>query len=154
MDENAHPTGSSFDLEQIKEMIPHRDPFLLIDEVRDLVPGISAVGIKTLSPEEPFFKGHFPGHPIMPGVLIIEAMAQTSAVLVVGTVGKQAGSLVYFMSVDKARFRKPTFPNDTLHLHITKIRNRGPVWKFKGEAWVGEVLVAETVFSAMIVKPE
>jgi len=154
MNKNAPSTGSVYNIDQIKDMIPHRDPFLLIDEVRDLVPDTSAVGIKALSPDEPFFKGHFPGHPIMPGVLIIEAMAQTSAVLVIATMGKQTDSVVYFMSVNQARFRKPTFPNDTLHLHITKIRNRGPVWKFKGEARVNGVVVAESVFSAMIVKPE
>ena len=154
MDDKAPSIQTFYDVEQIKDMIPHRDPFLLIDEIRDLVTDASAVGIKTLTPEEPFFAGHFPGHPIMPGVLIIEAMAQTSAVLVIATVGKQAGSVVYFMSVDQARFRKPTFPGDTLHLHISKLRNRGPVWKFKGEARVNEVLVAECVFSAMIVKPE
>ena len=154
MDDKAPSIQTVYDVEQIKDMIPHRDPFLLIDEIRDLVTDASAVGIKTLTPEEPFFAGHFPGHPIMPGVLIIEAMAQTSAVLVIATVGKQAGSVVYFMSVDQARFRKPTFPGDTLHLHISKLRNRGPVWKFKGEARVNEVLVAECVFSAMIVKPE
>lgn len=154
MNEKAPSTSSVYNIEQIKDMIPHRDPFLLIDEVRGLIPDTCAVGIKTLSPDEPFFKGHFPGHPIMPGVLIIEAMAQTSAVLVIATMGKQTGSVVYFMSVDKARFRKPTFPDDTLELHITKLRNRGPVWKFKGVARVNGAVVAECVFAAMIVKPE
>jgi 3-hydroxyacyl-[acyl-carrier-protein] dehydratase len=104
--------------------------------------------------EEDFFEGHFPGRPIMPGVLIVEAMAQTSAILVIGTVGKQPGSVVYFMSVDQARFRKPVFPGDRLMLHVVKKRNRGKVWKFKGEARVGDNLVAEATFSAMIVEPK
>ncbi|NQU60355.1 MAG: 3-hydroxyacyl-ACP dehydratase FabZ [Rhodospirillales bacterium] len=144
----------SFDLEQIKEMIPHRDPFLLIEEVIDLIPDVRAVGIKELSEDEPYFKGHFPGHPIMPGVLIIESLAQTSAVLVIATTGKQPGSVVYFMSVDKARFRHPAFPGDRLEFHVEKIRSRGPVWKFKGEARTSENLVADVEFSAMIVDPK
>ncbi len=143
----------SLDVEAIKEMIPHRYPFLMIDEVIDLTPDVEATGIKNVTGEEDFFKGHFPGHPIMPGVLIVEAMAQTSAVLVIGTVGKQPGSVVYFMSVDHARFRKPVFPGNRVMMHIVKNRRRGPAWKFKGEARVGNTLVAEAVFSAMIVNP-
>ena len=143
----------SLDVEAIKEMIPHRYPFLMIDEVIDLTPDVEATGIKNVTGEEDFFEGHFPGHPIMPGVLIIEAMAQTSAVLVIGTVGKQPGSVVYFMSVDHARFRKPVFPGNRVMMHIVKNRRRGPAWKFKGEARVGDTLVAEAVFSAMIVNP-
>jgi 3-hydroxyacyl-[acyl-carrier-protein] dehydratase len=143
----------SLDVEAIKEMIPHRYPFLMIDEVIDLTPDVEATGIKNVTGEEDFFEGHFPGHPIMPGVLIVEAMAQTSAVLVIGTVGKQPGSVVYFMSVDHARFRKPVFPGNRVMMHIVKNRRRGPAWKFKGEARVGDTLVAEAVFSAMIVNP-
>jgi 3-hydroxyacyl-[acyl-carrier-protein] dehydratase len=155
MDENFTPeTLKTLDIEAIKEMIPHRHPFLMIDGVINLVPDVEVTGIKNVTGEEDFFEGHFPGHPIMPGVLIVEAMAQTSAILVIGTVGKQPGSVVYFMSVDQARFRKPVFPGDRLMLHVVKKRNRGKVWKFKGEARVGDNLVAEATFSAMIVEPK
>ena len=155
MDENITPeTLKTLDIEAIKEMIPHRHPFLMIDGVINLVPDVEVTGIKNVTGEEDFFEGHFPGHPIMPGVLIVEAMAQTSAILVIGTVGKQPGSVVYFMSVDQARFRKPVFPGDRLMLHVVKKRNRGKVWKFKGEARVGDNLVAEATFSAMIVEPK
>ena len=155
MDENFTPeTLKTLDVEAIKEMIPHRHPFLMIDGVIKLVPDVEVTGIKNVTGEEDFFEGHFPGHPIMPGVLIVEAMAQTSAILVIGTVGKQPGSVVYFMSVDQARFRKPVFPGDRLMLHVVKQRNRGKVWKFKGEARVGDNLVAEATFSAMLVEPK
>lgn len=140
------------DIVRIMEMIPHRYPFLLIDRVRDIVMDQSAVGVKNVTVNEPFFQGHFPGHPIMPGVLLIEAMAQTAAVLVVSTLGADAeGKLVYFMTIDDARFRKPVTPGDTVHIHVEKIRSRGPVWKFKGLAKVGDTLMAEAVVSAMIV---
>ena len=155
MDENFTPeTLKTLDIEAIKEMIPHRHPFLMIDGVINLVPDVEVTGIKNVTGEEDFFEGHFPGHPIMPGVLIVEAMAQTSAILVIGTVGKQPGSVVYFMSVDQARFCKPVFPGDRLMLHVVKKRNRGKVWKFKGEARVGDNLVAEATFSAMLVEPK
>ena len=136
---------------EIMDMIPHRYPFLLIDKVTDIVPGESAIGIKNVTMNEPFFQGHFPGHPIMPGVLIIEAMAQTSAILVIETTGNRAGNVVYFMTVDQARFRKPITPGDQVELHVTKQRNRGNVWKFSGEARVDGKLMAQAVYSAMIV---
>lgn len=140
------------DIERIMEMIPHRYPMLMIDRVIDIVPDTSAVGVKNVSINESFFQGHFPTRPIMPGVLIIEAMAQTSAVLVVETLGQETeGKLVYFMSIDSARFRKPITPGDTVHIHVVKQRNRGNVWKFKGEAKVGDTLMAEATFAAMIV---
>ena len=155
MDETlSSDAGKTLDIDAIKDMIPHRHPFLMIDGVLNLVPDVEVTGIKNVTGEEDFFEGHFPGHPIMPGVLIVEAMAQTSAILVIGTVGKQPGSVVYFMSVDQARFRKPVFPGDRLMLHVVKKRNRGKVWKFKGEARVGDNLVAEATFSAMIVEPK
>lgn len=142
-------------IDRIMEMIPHRYPFLYIDAVKDIVPGISIVGVKNVTINEPFFQGHFPSFPVMPGVLIVEAMAQTSAVLVVETMGGDAeGKLVYFMSVDQAKFRKPVRPGDTLTFHVAKEQNRGNVWKFKGKARVGDTLVAEAIFSAMIVDPE
>jgi 3-hydroxyacyl-[acyl-carrier-protein] dehydratase len=139
------------DILRIQEMIPHRYPFLMIDRVVDIIPNESAVGIKNVTINEPHFAGHFPQRPVMPGVLIIEAMAQTAAVLVVQTLGPQAeGKLVYFMSVDDARFRKPVVPGDTLYVHVSKQRNRGSVWKFVGEAKVGGKLVAEATYSAML----
>jgi 3-hydroxyacyl-[acyl-carrier-protein] dehydratase len=146
---------NDLDIGRIMEMIPHRYPFLMIDKVVSVIPDISAVGIKNVTINEPFFQGHFPGHPVMPGVLLIEAMAQTSAVLVIQTMGKESeGKLVYFMSIDQARFRKPVVPGDTLSITVTKKRNRGNVWKFKGEARVGETLMAEATFAAMIVDNE
>lgn len=156
MDVTADDNGNDkkmadLDIMRIMEMIPHRYPMLMIDRVVDITLGESAVGIKNVSVNEPFFQGHFPSRPVMPGVLIIESMAQTSAVLVVGTLGKQAeGKLVYFMTVDEARFRKPVMPGDQLHVHVTKQRSRGNVWKFKGEAKVNGVLCAEAIYSAMI----
>ena len=142
---------ATIDLLRIIEMIQHRYPFLMIDRVVDVVRDHSAVGIKNVTFNEPQFQGHFPSRPIMPGVLIVEAMAQTAGVLVVHTLGPDAeGKLVYFMTIDEARFRKPVTPGDTLHIHVTKLRSRGNVWKFKGEGRVGGALVAEAVFSAMI----
>jgi 3-hydroxyacyl-[acyl-carrier-protein] dehydratase len=142
---------ASVDIGRIMEMIPHRYPFLMIDKVVDIVPSESACGIKNVTINEPHFQGHFPQRPVMPGVLIIEAMAQTAAVLVVHTLGPKAeGKLVYFMTVDSARFRKPVVPGDTVHVHVRKQRHRGAVWKFNGEAKVAGRLVAEAEFAAMI----
>ena len=139
------------DVQRIMEMIPHRHPFLMIDKVVDMVANERATGIKNVSINESFFQGHFPARPVMPGVLIIEAMAQTAAVLVVHTLGPESeGKLVYFMSVDNARFRRPVFPGDRLDVHVTKQRHRGNVWKFEGRAKVGDNLMAEAVFAAMI----
>jgi 3-hydroxyacyl-[acyl-carrier-protein] dehydratase len=146
---------NEIDIVRVMEMIPHRYPFLMIDRVVDVVPDESAVGIKNVTINEPFFQGHFPGHPVFPGVLIIESMAQTAAVLVVKTMGAESeGKLVYFMSVDQARFRKPVTPGDTMNIIVEKVRNRGNVWKFKGKAMVGDTLMAEATFSAMIVDGE
>jgi 3-hydroxyacyl-[acyl-carrier-protein] dehydratase len=139
------------DVQRIMEMIPHRHPFLMIDKVVDMVANERATGIKNVSINEGYFQGHFPARPVMPGVLIIEAMAQTAAVLVVHTLGPEAeGKLVYFMSVDNARFRRPVFPGDRLDVYVAKQRNRGNVWKFEGRAKVGDNLMAEAVFAAMI----
>jgi 3-hydroxyacyl-[acyl-carrier-protein] dehydratase len=139
------------DRQRIMEMIPHRDPFLMIDKVVDVVKNERATGIKNVSSDEYYFRGHFPARPVMPGVLIIEAMAQTAAVLVVHTLGPESeGKLVYFMSVDNARFRHPVVPGDVIHVHVTKQRNRGNVWKFEGEAKINGRLCAEAVFAAMI----
>jgi 3-hydroxyacyl-[acyl-carrier-protein] dehydratase len=139
------------DIQRIMELIPHRHPFLMIDKVIDVVANVQATGIKNVSINEHYFQGHFPTRPVMPGVLIIEAMAQTAAVLVVHTLGPTAeGKLVYFMSIDNARFRRPVFPGDVLHVHVTKQRHRGNVWKFEGRAEVRGQLMAEAVFAAMI----
>ncbi len=139
------------DAQRIMEMIPHRHPFLMIDKVVDAVADKHATGVKEVSPGEYYFKGHFPARPVMPGVLIIEAMAQTAAVLVVHTLGPASeGKLVYFMSIDEARFRRPVVPGDRLLVHVTKQRNRRNVWKFEGRAEVAGHLAAEAVFAAMI----
>lgn len=143
--------ADNIDINRIMEMIPHRHPMLMIDRVIDVVTGVRATGVKNVTINEGFFAGHFPDKPVMPGVLIIEAMAQTAAVLVVHTLGADAeGKLVYFMSVDGARFRKPVEPGDQLHVEVVKQRSRGNVWKFAGRAMVGSTLVAEATYAAMI----
>ncbi len=143
------------DIEQIMELIPHRHPFLLVDRVIDVKSGQSATGIKNVTMNENFFPGHFPGHPVFPGVLIVEAMAQTAAVLVVHSLG-QAGrnKLVYFMTIDNARFRKPVGPGDQLHIKVDVLRSRGNVWKFSAKAYVEDTVCAEATYSAMIMDPE
>ncbi len=139
------------DIAQIMHAIPHRFPMLLLDRMVDVVPHVSAIGIKNVTANEPFFQGHFPGHPVMPGVLIIESMAQTSAVLVVLSLGPQAaGKLVYFMTIESAKFRRPVVPGDQLRIHVTRERRRGGVWKFSGVARVDGVSVAEATYAAMI----
>jgi 3-hydroxyacyl-[acyl-carrier-protein] dehydratase len=150
-EQEAHEGTVEIDVQRVMQMIPHRHPFLMIDKVVDVVADARATGIKNVSINEHYFQGHFPTRPVMPGVLIIEAMAQTAAVLVVHTLGPEAeGKLVYFMSVDSARFRRPVFPGDVLHVRVSKQRNRGNVWKFEGRAEVRGQLAAEAVFAAMI----
>ena len=142
---------TEIDIGAIMQMIPHRYPFLLVDRVVDVVANHSATGIKNVTVNEAFFQGHFPRSPIMPGVLIVEAMAQTAAVLVVHSLGEDAaGKLVYFMSIDNARFRRPVTPGDQLRIHVVKERARGNVWKFTGEAKVDDRLVAEATYAAML----
>jgi 3-hydroxyacyl-[acyl-carrier-protein] dehydratase len=139
-------------VERIMQMIPHRYPFLMIDRVIEQKLGEYAVGLKNVTINEPFFTGHFPEKPVMPGVLIIEAMAQTAAILVVNTLGKEAeGKLVYFMSIDEAKFRKPVVPGDCLHVRVDKQQSRKNVWKFACVATVDGVKVAEALVCAMIV---
>lgn len=139
------------DIARIMHAIPHRYPFLLIDRVVDVVRDVSAVGVKNVSVNESFFQGHFPQHPVMPGVLVIESMAQTAAVLVVETLGPEAaGKVVYFMSIEHAKFRRPVVPGDQLRIHVIKERNRGNVWKFHAIARVDGVSVAEATYAAMI----
>lgn len=152
MNEAAPPTTyNSFDIQKVMSAIPHRYPFLMIDRVVEIVNDTSAVGIKNVTINENFFQGHFPTMPVMPGVLIIESMAQTSAVLVVSTLGPDAaGKLVYFMSVDNAKFRKPVTPGDQMRVHVFKDRRRGSVWKFRAEARVDGIVCAEATYAAMI----
>lgn len=139
------------EIQRIMELIPHRYPFLMIDKMIDVRLGKSATGVKNVTINEELFQGHFPGHPVFPGVLIVEAMAQTAAALVVQTLGPDSeNKLVYFMTIDEARFRKPVGPGDQLHVSVSVERSRGAVWKFKGEAKVDGKLHAEAVFSAMI----
>ncbi len=146
-------TNIALNIQQIMKQLPHRYPFLLVDRVIDCVPGKSLTALKNVTVNEPFFSGHFPIRPVMPGVLIIESMAQTAAVLVVSTLGSGAeGRLVYFMSVDNARFRKPVVPGDTLHVHVYKRRQRGNVWKFDAQAKVDGRVVADATFAAMILE--
>lgn len=141
----------SVDLDQVKRMIPHRYPLLLIDKVVDIFSDKSAVGIKNVTANEPQFEGHFPTLAIMPGVYLVESMAQTAAVLVVYTLGPDAeGKLVYFMTIDNARFRRPVVPGDVMRVQVSKLRQRGPIWKFRGEVMIDDKLAAEAEFSAMI----
>ncbi|MFT6077038.1 MAG: 3-hydroxyacyl-[acyl-carrier-protein] dehydratase [Myxococcota bacterium] len=139
-------------IEQILKSIPHRYPLLLVDKIIDMEENKSIVGIKNVTFNEPHFMGHFPDKPIMPGVLIVEAMAQTASVMVMNSGGRSLeDNIVYFMSIDNAKFRKPVVPGDVLELHVEVTQNRGAVWKFSGVAKVEGQKVAEASFSAMIV---
>jgi len=145
----------SVDLAMIQRMIPHRYPFLFIDKVRDIKTGESAVGIKNVTMNEPQFQGHFPSKPIMPGVMIVEAMAQTAAVLISHTLDLiDKDPLVYFMTMDKFRFRAMVVPGDVLELHVRVIRGRGKIWKLWGEGKVNGKIASEGEFSAMIDVPK
>ena len=149
--QQAQERSTTLGIDQILKMLPHRYPILMIDRLEEIVIDHSAVGIKNVSINEPFFQGHFPSEPVMPGVLIVEAMAQTAAVLVVATFGSQSeGKLVYFMSIDGVRFRRPVLPGDRLELHVKKAQSRGNVWKFDGQAIVDGKVAAEATFAAMI----
>jgi 3-hydroxyacyl-[acyl-carrier-protein] dehydratase len=157
MDQQSSSPGAasgeavSVDVKGIMRMIPHRPPFLMIERIEAMRKDAEATGVKMVSIGEPYFAGHFSGDPVMPGVLIVEAMAQTAAVLVVHTLGEAfQGKLVYFMSIDDCRFRRPVVPGDELRLHVTKDRSRGMIWKFNGVAMVGGQKVAEATFAAMI----
>jgi 3-hydroxyacyl-[acyl-carrier-protein] dehydratase len=148
MSENLPTT---IDINRIMELIPHRYPILLVDRILNIVPGESAIALKNVSFNEPHFQGHFPQFPVMPGVLIIEAMAQTAAIVTSYALGDEAqGKIVFFMSIEEAKFRKPVVPGDSMHVHVEKIQTRGPVWKFSGKALVEGKLCAEATFGAMI----
>ena len=143
------------DIKKIMEMIPHRYPLLLVDRILELEPDVRAVGLKNVTMNENFFMGHFPGHPVMPGVLIIEAMAQTAAILTVETMGEStADKLVYFMAIDGAKFRRPVTPGDSMHIHVEKERSRGKVWRYKAKAFVDDEICAEATITAMIADKE
>ncbi|MGY8986079.1 MAG: 3-hydroxyacyl-ACP dehydratase FabZ [Sphingomonadales bacterium] len=141
----------TMDIIRIMEMIPHRYPMLLVDRVKDIIPNVSATGIKCVTMNENFFQGHFPSKPVMPGVLIIEALAQAACVMVVHSLEKDVtDKLVYFMGINEAKFRKPVTPGDVLELKVKVERARGNFYKFSGKAFVGETLMAEANFSAML----
>lgn len=139
------------DILRVMRMIPHRYPMLLVDKVIEMKADESAVGIKNVTYNEPYFQGHFPSRPVMPGVMVIESMAQTAGVLVVHTLGPSAeGKLVYFMSVDSARFRRPIMPGDQMHIHVRRERRRGNVWRFAAEVKIDGQLAADATVTAMI----
>lgn len=144
------------DITEIMKLLPHRYPFLLVDKIIDMDSDVSAVGIKNVTINEPFFQGHFPNFPVMPGVLLVEAMAQTAGALCVHSMddAKYEPHIVFFMGIDRAKFRRPVVPGDTVHFHMEKLRSRGRAWRFKGEAKVNGRLCAEAEISAMIVDPE
>ncbi len=146
--------GHPLDIGRVMAAIPHRYPMLLVDRVAELVPDRSIVAIKAVSINEPFFQGHFPGRPIMPGVLIVEALAQAAGVLAVESLGLAGtGKLVYFMAIEGAKFRKPVEPGVLLHLEAEFVQKRAKVCKFAGRAKVGGQVVAEAAFTAMIADP-
>jgi 3-hydroxyacyl-[acyl-carrier-protein] dehydratase len=146
-------TKLAADIQRIQRILPHRYPFLLVDRVVEIDGTRSATGLKNVTMNEPHFQGHFPGHPIMPGVTIIEAMAQTAAVMVGTAMGlEDRGMLIYFMGIDKAKFRRKVVPGDVLEMRLETLRGKpgGKVWKFAGTATVGGEIAAETEFSAMM----
>lgn len=156
MELTKQPTGGkslhTADIMRITRFLPHRYPFLMLDRIVDMKSDISAVGIKNVTVNEPYFAGHFPGFPVMPGVLIIEVMAQTAGALVIGHLGEaDHGKRVYFMTIDKARFRRPVVPGDTIKCFVTRLRRRGMVWKYRGQAKVESHIVAEAEIGAMLV---
>ena len=140
------------DIDEIKRIIPHRYPFLLVDRVTECDMESRIVGIKNVTTNEPFFQGHFPGFPIMPGVLIIEALAQVACILALKVMKKEGHGSVFFTGIDGAKFRQPVRPGDQLRLETTKIKQRGTLFRFKGCAYVGDKLAAECTLQAMLGK--
>lgn len=150
MADGTAATLDSVDILKILKRLPHRYPFLLIDKIVEIDGDDSAVGIKNVTINEPHFQGHFPEMPVMPGVLIIEAMAQTAGAICLGARGEEKPSLVYFMTIDNAKFRKPVVPGDQLRIHVRKAKQRGNIFRFVCEATVDGVKVAEAEVSAMM----
>ncbi|WP_150524870.1 3-hydroxyacyl-ACP dehydratase FabZ [Roseibium sediminis] len=152
MDAVNEKTLESADILKIMQLLPHRYPFLLIDKIIEMDGDDSGIGIKNVTINEPHFNGHFPGQPVMPGVLLIEAMAQTAGALCVHSRGVDTPpQLVYFMTIDKAKFRKPVVPGDQVHFYVKKIKQRSNIWKFEAVAKVDGAKVAEAEISAMLV---
>ena len=146
----ATDAGGDIDITEILSRIPHRYPFLLVDRCEEFKPSESIVGIKCVTMNEPFFQGHFPAYPVMPGVLIVEAMAQTGAIMMSKSLNIDiSGKVIYFMSIDGVRFRSPVRPGDVLRMHVEVTRARGDIFKFKGKALVGGKVAAEAEFAAM-----
>lgn len=142
-----------YNVEEIMEMLPHRYPFLLIDRLTVEEPGVKGYGLKNVTMNEEFFQGHFPGNPIMPGVLQVEAMAQTAGALVLAACeGEERKAGVFFMSIDGVKFRKPVKPGDQLIMHVERIKERGKIYVFKGQTEVDGKVVSEAEFTAMIVR--
>lgn len=140
----------SIDIQRLLEVLPHRYPFLMVDRIERIDGVNSAVGIKNVTINEPHFAGHFPGRPIMPGVLLIEGIAQTAGAICIHALASSKPSVVYFLTIDECKFRKPVVPGDVVEYHVTKLRNRGTIWKFGGQVRVRDTLVAEAVISAMV----
>lgn len=153
MTEAATTTLESADIRQIMALLPHRYPFLLVDRIESIDGDNSAIGIKNVTASEPHFTGHFPGNPIMPGVLIVEGMAQTAGAICAKAIGG-GDNIVYFMTIDNAKFRKPVVPGDRLEYHVTKIKQRGNIWRFHCEALVDGVKAAEADIGAMLAPGE
>ncbi|MDQ7787842.1 MAG: 3-hydroxyacyl-ACP dehydratase FabZ [Thermodesulfovibrionales bacterium] len=141
------------DIKEIQTLLPHRYPFLLVDRIIELKPGEKAIGIKNVTANEAFFQGHFPGNPIMPGVLMVEAMAQVAGILAFKS-GDIQGQSVYFMSIEKVKFRRPVVPGDQLRMEIKILQQRGNVWKFSGHAFVEDKIASEAEFTAMVTDKE
>jgi 3-hydroxyacyl-[acyl-carrier-protein] dehydratase len=153
MSDTTQGAGAEISYAEILHRIPHRYPFLLIDRAEHYVANESIVGIKNVTFNEPFFEGHFPGNPVMPGVLIIEAIAQSGAVLMSKTLDVDpTNKTIFFASVDNTRFRNPVRPGDTLRMHVNIIKHRGGLFKFTGQARVGDKVAAEVEFAAMLVE--
>jgi 3-hydroxyacyl-[acyl-carrier-protein] dehydratase len=154
MNEDANRRSATLDCAEIADLLrllPHRYPFLMIDRIIEMRSDEFGIGVKNVTINEPYFLGHFPGNPVMPGVLQLEGMAQTAGAMCLNARSRAgAEPVVYLMTIDKARFRRPVVPGDTIHYHMTKLRRRFDVWKFRGEAMVGRTLVAEAIVSAMM----
>ena len=143
------------DINEIMKRLPHRYPFLLVDRVLSMEKDLEITAIKNVTINEHFFQGHFPGNPIMPGVLTVEAMAQAGGILALESAGKYSDeTVIYFMSIEKAKFRKPVVPGDSVKFHVKVLKKRGPVWKFSGTALVEDTVVSEAEFTAMMSEKE